>query len=124
MIGYVANNESVTNPTYVITENTEDKLVIVANFSGISLQYIYKPKPDVFDVDGPGNFWKSASVSMTYWYSPSDWSGGLNPETESLENNGLKVVIPEGIGGELNGRARPCSTPTSRCQRPRPMTSA
>mgnify|MGYP007055247866 FL=1 len=99
LIGYVANNESVTNPTYVITENTEDKLVIVANFSGISWQYIYKPKPDVFDVDGPGNFWKSASVSMTYWYSPSDWSGGLNPETETLENNGLKVVIPEGIGG-------------------------
>ena len=30
VIGYVANNESVTNPTYVITENTEDKLVIVA----------------------------------------------------------------------------------------------
>ena len=99
VIGYVANNESVTNPTYVITENTEDKLVIVANFSGISWQYIYKPKPDVFDVDGPRNFWKSASVSMTYWYSPSDWSGGLNPETETLENNGLKVVIPEGIGG-------------------------
>lgn len=99
VIGYVANNESVTNPTYVITENTEDKLVIVANFSGISWQYIYKPKPDVFDVDGPGNFWKSASVSMTYWYSPSDWSGGLNPETETLESNGLKVVIPEGIGG-------------------------
>lgn len=99
VIGYVANNESVTNPTFVITENTEDKLVIVANFSGISWQYIYKPKPDVFDVDGPGNFWKSASVSMTYWYSPSDWSGGLNPETETLENNGLKVVIPEGIGG-------------------------
>lgn len=99
VIGYVANNESVTNPTYVITENTEDKLVIVANFSGISWQYIYKPKPDVFDVDGPGNFWKSASVSMTYWYSPSDWSGGLNPETETLENNGLKVIIPEGIGG-------------------------
>lgn len=99
VIGYVANNESVTNLTYVITENTEDKLVIVANFSGISWQYIYKPKPDVFDVDGPGNFWKSASVSMTYWYSPSDWSGGLNPETETLENNGLKVVIPEGIGG-------------------------
>ena len=99
VIGYVANNESVTNPTYVITENTEDKLVIVANFSGISWQYIYKPKPDVFDVDSPGNFWKSASVSMTYWYSPSDWSGGLNPETETLENNGLKVVIPEGIGG-------------------------
>lgn len=99
VIGYVANNESVTNPTYVITENTEDKLVIVANFSGISWQYIYKPKPDVFDVDGPGNFRKNASVSMTYWYSPSDWSGGLNPETETLENNGLKVVIPEGIGG-------------------------
>ena len=99
VIGYVANNESVTNPTYVITENTEDKLVIVANFSGISWQYIYKPKPDVFDVDGPGNLWKSASVNMTYWYSPSDWSGGLNPETESLENNGLKVVIPDGIGG-------------------------
>ena len=100
VIGYVANNESVTNPTYVITENTDEKLVIVANFSGISWQYIYKPKPETsYDIDGEGNLWKKASVNMTYWYSPSDWSGGLTPETETLEGNGLKVVIPEGIGG-------------------------
>lgn len=123
MIGYVANNESVTNPAYVITENTEDKLVIVANFSGISWQYIYKPKPDVFDVDGPGNFWKSASVSMTYWYSPSDWSGGLNQRPKLLRTTDLKSSSLR-ESAETNGRARPCSTPTSRCQRPRPMTSA
>ena len=100
VIGYLPGDEVYNNPTYVITENTEDKLVIVANLTGISWQYIYKPKPATsFDIDGEGNLWKKANVTMSYWYSASDWSGALTPETEVLEGNGLKVVIPEGIGG-------------------------
>lgn len=100
VIGYVPGDEVYNEPAYVITENTEDRLVLVANLTGISWQYIYKPKPATsYDIDGESNLWKKASVNMTYWYSASDWSGALTPDTETLEGNGLKVVIPEGIGG-------------------------
>ncbi len=46
------------------------------------------------------NLWASAEVTMAYWYSASDWLGTLQPaETELLPGNGLRVVMPEGIGG-------------------------
>ena len=46
------------------------------------------------------NLWAAADVTMAYWYSASDWSGNLQPaEAEILPGNGLRVVIPEGIGG-------------------------
>ena len=46
------------------------------------------------------NLWADAAVTMAYWYSASDWSGALQPaEAEILPGNGLRVVMPEGIGG-------------------------
>ena len=46
------------------------------------------------------NLWASAEINMAYWYSAGDWSGALQPaETELLPGNGLRVVMPEGIGG-------------------------
>jgi hypothetical protein len=33
------------------------------------------------------------------WYSPGDWSGGLNPDYEITAGNGITVTIPEGVGG-------------------------
>jgi hypothetical protein len=46
------------------------------------------------------NLWASAEIEMAYWYSGADWSGALQPaETELLPGNGLRVVMPEGIGG-------------------------
>lgn len=60
----------------------------------------HKEKAGVnYDVDGEGNLWKSASISMDCWYSPADWSGGITPEYEILSGNGISVVIPEGVGG-------------------------
>ena len=75
VIGYVANNDAITNPTYVITENTDDRLVMVANFNGISWQYIYKPKEGQnpqgggtwYDVEGATNHWRSATITPEYW---------------------------------------------------------
>ncbi len=53
--------------------------------------------------DGPiegENLWAAAEVEYTYWYSEGDWSGNLAPaEQELLEGNGLRVVMPDGIGG-------------------------
>lgn len=34
----------------------------------------------------------------SYWYSPSDWSGGLEPAI-SIENGDVTIGIPQGIGG-------------------------
>ena len=46
------------------------------------------------------NLWATADVTMAYWYSAGDWSGQLQPaEAELLPGNGLRVVMPEGIGG-------------------------
>jgi len=117
---YVPRPEVLTQPTKLyIKENTPTKLVLVPYFEGIiAWQLIFKPKdgqdigpvePDVpvvdpidltdYDVDGETNLWKSASLDLELWYSPGDWSGGLTPEYEVTSGNGIKVTIPEGVGG-------------------------
>lgn len=35
-----------------------------------------------------------------YWFSPSDWSGGLNPNLEGNAVEGLTFTIPAGTGGD------------------------
>jgi len=36
----------------------------------------------------------------SYWFSPSDWSGGLNPNLDGDIHSGLSFTIPEGTGGD------------------------
>lgn len=115
---YVPRPEVFTTPTKLyIKENTANKLVLAASFEGIiTWQLIFKPKdgqepeepedpkvtpldPTRYDVNGAGNFWKTASVEVETWYSPSDWSGGITPEYELTAGNGIKVTVPEGVGG-------------------------
>ena len=105
---YLPNPAVLTDPTRLyIKELTPDKMVLVAKFSGISWQLIFRPKGGEgddtdntdYDVAGDGNLWKTATLDPEYWYSPADWSGGLTPDAEVLPGNGLSVVIPEGVGG-------------------------
>ena len=35
-----------------------------------------------------------------YWFSPSDWSGGLNPNLDGNLQEGLTFTIPAGTGGD------------------------
>ena len=116
LYGYIPKPQVLTevNRLY-IKELTENKLFVVANFSGISWQFIYRPKdgqvgpepepqpepldPTDYDVNGAGNLWKAASLEVETWYSAGDWSGSLTPEFEMTAGNGIKVTIPEGIGG-------------------------
>jgi len=54
----------------------------------------------LYDIEGPGNLWRSATVTNTYWYSGADWSGGLEPVVFQADDfGGIKVIVPEGIGG-------------------------
>ena len=124
LYGYIPKPQvlSEVNRLY-IKELTANKLFLVANFSGISWQFIYRPKdgqvvpgpdpddpynPDVeLDVTGPGNLWAAATVTNDYWYADGGWGQIADPEAEALPGNGLKVVIPEGIGGsEWQGQTK------------------
>ena len=53
-----------------------------------------------YDITGPTNLWRSATVNYAYWYSAADWSGGIEPiDPKLIENNGLTVTVPESVGG-------------------------
>ena len=117
LYGYIAKPQvlSETNRLY-IKELTPDKLFVVANFEGISWQFIYRPKdgqvdptpgpepvqpidPTNYDLDGETNLWKAANLDVETWYSPGDWSGGITPDYEITAGNGITVTIPDGVGG-------------------------
>ena len=117
LYGYIPKPQVLTetNRLYV-KELTKNKLFVVANFDGISWQFIYRPKdgqvdptpepdpvepldPTNYDVNGDTNFWKAATLNVETWYSAGDWSGGIIPDYEVTAGNGIKVTIPEGVGG-------------------------
>lgn len=66
---------------------------------GILSINVDRKKETYFDIDGESNLWKKAVVTPELWYSPADWSGGLNPEFELIEGNGFNVTVPAGTGG-------------------------
>ena len=116
LYGYIPKPQvlSEVNRLY-IKELTANKLFLVANFEGISWQFIYRPKdgqvapepepvvepldPTHYDLDGATNLWKTTNITMDCWYSPGDWSGGIAPDYELTAGNGIKATIPEGVGG-------------------------
>jgi hypothetical protein len=117
LYGYIAKPQvlSETNRLY-IKELTPNKLFLVANFDGISWQFIYRPKdgqvepgpapdpvepldPTNYDVNGEGNLWKTANMDVECWYADGGWSQIGNPDYEITAGNGISVTIPEGVGG-------------------------
>ena len=55
--------------------------------------------PTEYDLNGESNLWKAATLDVETWYSPGDWSGGITPDYEVTAGNGIKVTIPDGVGG-------------------------
>ena len=119
LYGYIPKPQvlSEVNRLY-IKELTDTKLFLVANFEGISWQFIYRPKegqdfgpiepevptvepldPTYYDLNGATNLWKTTNITMDCWYSPGDWSGGIAPDYELTAGNGIKATIPDGVGG-------------------------
>lgn len=102
---YIANDDVWNNPEYHITEITDEKINLVIFNGGIAWNYILvKAKPQALDYNDPNNMWKgvdegSRFVSITPWFSPSDWSGGLNPDY-NVANGVYTVTMPEGMGGD------------------------
>ena len=117
LYGYIPKPQvlSETNRLY-IKELDDNKLFVVANFEGISWQFIYRPKdgqvqpgpgpepvqpldPTNYDVNGEGNLWKTANMDVECWYADGGWSQIGNPDYEITAGNGISVTIPEGVGG-------------------------
>ncbi len=113
IIGYVPNDAMFNEPTFTVTEISEDKLVLVHVTSGICWQYIFRPRdldvepepePDskaYFDIEGATNLWRSTNITMGYWYANSGWSPIDNPEfewTDEAKKN-CKIVLPAEVGG-------------------------
>ena len=121
ILSYVPHKSAVENPRFQVLETKasamKKKLKLMStvytpsNQDGISWYYEFVPEGSAepeepveedntdYDVAGETNLWKSATLVPDYWYSPADWSGGLTPDAQILDGNGLSVVIPEGVGG-------------------------
>ena len=67
-----------------------------------------KIDPAIFDIEGARNLWRKADITFDYWYSAGDWAGGLDPVLFPADDwGGLKIIVPEGIGGnEWQGQSK------------------
>ena len=45
------------------------------------------------------NLWAAATVNYGFWYANSGWAQIADPQWEALGGNGIRVIIPDGIGG-------------------------
>ena len=118
LYGYIPKPQvlSETNRLY-IKELTPNKLFVVANFDGISWQFIYRPKdgqdipepepetpvvpldPTDYDLNGDTNLWKSANLDLEFWYANGNWAQISDPDYEVTAGNGITVTILDGVGG-------------------------
>ena len=111
LYGYIPKPQvlSETNRLY-IKELTENKLFVVANFDGISWQFIYRPKDgqvtpggdeytgEYIYSQGENSFSDNAVSSFETWFSPSDWSGGLDAGANFADGK-VTLTVPAGVGG-------------------------
>lgn len=102
---YLANNDVWENPEYHITEITEEKINLVIVNNDIAWNYILvKAKPEALDYNDANNLWKgvddgSRFVSISPWFSPAGWGGGLTPDY-SYADGVYTLTIPEGMGSD------------------------
>ena len=72
------------------------------------------------DYNSDANLWKAVDagerfLSVTPWFSPEGWGGGLNPEW-SHEGNVWNVTLPDGMGGSQWMGQFPINTTLSAAQ--------
>ena len=109
---YVPRPEVLTEPTKLyIKELAADKMVLAAYFEGIiAWQLIFKPKDGQVEPggddytgeyiysQGENLFSDGALNNLETWFSPSDWSGGLDPQA-NFANGTVTLTVPAGVGG-------------------------
>ena len=125
LLSYVPHKSAVEEPRFLVMESKpasmKKKLQLMStvytpnNADGISWYYEFVPEgsaqgggeeeevvdddPTFYDVNGSANLWRSATINPVFWFADGGWGQIADPEYEMLEGNGIKVTIPEGIGG-------------------------
>ena len=105
---YVPSDKVWNEPVFHVTELTETKLIVVAENPGCYWQMIFRARDVQEEPEGPSvapfdpaadeNMWKSAALTVTYWFANSSWGQIADPEA-SLGDNEYTFVVPEGVGG-------------------------
>ena len=76
-----------------------DNVMIIFDFGRSPVGSTIEAKDIIFQEHKDGNLWAGASLDVETWYSPGDWSGGITPDYEITPGNGIKLTIPDGVGG-------------------------
>lgn len=100
-------NEGVNVFEFAALEGKDiSNLKIVYDFGGnpadteITISDVRLQEATVLAYDDPNNLWAKANVTMDWWYSPADWSGGLDPVVDlSQAPRQYTLTMPDGIGG-------------------------
>ena len=76
-----------------------DNVMLIFDFGRSPVGSTIVASDILFQEHKDGNLWLAANLEVETWYSPADWSGGITPDYEVTAGNGIKVTIPEGVGG-------------------------
>ncbi|MDE6632338.1 MAG: hypothetical protein K2K23_05005 [Muribaculaceae bacterium] len=103
---YIPSEAAFDNPKYRIAKFSKSEITLVQDLDGISWQYIIAPKAEDtsfkgFKYDSEYNMWKSAEITLqSTWFSPGDWSGGLEPDVVEVSNEKIFVHTPAAMGND------------------------
>ena len=76
-----------------------DNVMLIFDFGRSPVGSTVTASDIIFQEHMDGNLWAGASLDVETWYSPSDWTGGITPDYEVTAGNGIRVTIPDGVGG-------------------------
>lgn len=105
---YVPSDGMYATPTFKVVELTENTLKLVIMNEGCYWQLILKardasadePEAVAWDASIAANMWAQATPTMDFWFSASDWSGGLTADFVDNGNGTYIVTMPEGMGSD------------------------
>lgn len=114
-LSYIPNQHIYDNPRFLVTKLSTKEVKLAAdnapNGDGtISWLYNFVPAGSVgggdetpataWDASIAANMWAQATPTMGFWFSASDWSGGLTADFVDNGNGTYIVTMPEGMGSD------------------------
>lgn len=113
-LSYIPNQYIYDSPRFLVTELSSKEVKLAAanapNGDGtISWLYNFVPAGSVggdetvvtaWDASIAANMWAQATPTMGFWFSASDWSGGLAADFVDNGDGSYVVTMPEGMGSD------------------------
>ena len=73
--------------------------MLIFDFGRSPVGSVIEAKDILFQEHKTGNLWEGANLDVEFWYADGGWSQIGNPDYEITAGNGIKVTIPQGVGG-------------------------